>query len=99
MNIEQVANAAEIDINKLPYMESLYRQAKDEAKMQRTIQGLANEVEARKNKISLLDQTAFSIELDYRRKEQRVQELIAQKNSLEKLITNILNGEGYTKLR
>jgi hypothetical protein len=100
MNIEQAANAADTDINKLPYMESLYRQAKDEAeKMQRTIQGLANEVEARKNKISLLDQTAFPIELDCRRKEQQVQELGHKKDRMENLITNILNGEAYSKLK
>src|SRR5215212_3609767 len=30
MSIEQVVNAADIDIHKLPYMESLYRQVKDE---------------------------------------------------------------------
>ncbi|HEX5891726.1 MAG TPA: hypothetical protein VFY41_02600 [Nitrososphaeraceae archaeon] len=63
MTIEQVVNAVDTDINKLPYMESLYRQAKDEAeKMQRTIQRLENDIEARKNKISLLDKIVFSSE-------------------------------------
>ena len=70
MSIEKVANAVDIDIHKLPYMESLYKQAKDEAeKMQRTIQRLANDVAALERKISLLDKTAFSIEQDYKRKE------------------------------
>src|SRR5215213_11957748 len=100
MSIEQVVNAVEIVIHKLPYMESLYGQAKDEAeKMQRTIQGLANEVEARKNKISILDKIAFASEQDCRRKHQEIQELIAQKDRIEKFIVNILNGEGYSNLK
>jgi predicted DNA-binding protein YlxM (UPF0122 family) len=71
MSIEQVANAVDIAIHKLPYMESLYRQAKDEAdKMQRTIQLLANHIAALERKISILDKIAFSIEQDYKRKEQ-----------------------------
>ncbi|HKG70581.1 MAG TPA: hypothetical protein VKA87_01725, partial [Nitrososphaeraceae archaeon] len=70
MSIEKVANAVDTDINRLPHMESLYKQAKDEAeKMQRTIQRLANDVAALERKISLLDKTAFSIEQDYKRKE------------------------------
>ena len=43
MSIENVVNAVDIDIHKLPYMESLYRQAKDEVdKMQRTRQETEN---------------------------------------------------------
>ncbi len=99
MSIEQVVNAVDTAIHKLPYMENLYKQAKDEAEnMQRTIQGLANEIEERKNKISFLDRIAFSCEQDCKRKEQEIQELTAQKDRLEKLIANILNGEGYSKL-
>jgi hypothetical protein len=71
MSIEQVVNAADIAANKLPYMESLYGQAKGEAeKMQRTIQRLANDISALELKISILDKTAFSIEQDCKRKEQ-----------------------------
>jgi uncharacterized protein YdbL (DUF1318 family) len=52
MSIEQVANAVEIAIHKLPNMETLYLQAKDQAeKMQHTIQRLANYIEERKKKI------------------------------------------------
>jgi hypothetical protein len=41
MSVEQVVNVVEITIHKLPYMESIYRQVKDQAeKMQRTIQRL-----------------------------------------------------------
>jgi hypothetical protein len=100
MSIDQVANAVDIAIHKLPYMESLYRQAKDEAeKMQHTRQQLVNDIEARKNKIIVLDKTAFSIEQDCRRKHQEIQELIAQKDRIERLIANLLNGEGYSKLK
>jgi hypothetical protein len=43
MNIEQVVNAVDIAIHKLPYMENLYREVKDQAeKMQRIRQGLVN---------------------------------------------------------
>jgi hypothetical protein len=43
MSIEQVVNAVEIAIHKLPYMEGLYKQLKDEVdKMQRTRQRLEN---------------------------------------------------------
>ncbi|SRR5829696_5319167 len=100
MSIEQVVNVVEIAIHKLPYMESLYKQAKDEAEnMQRTIQRLANDTEERKNKISFLDRIAFSIEQGSKTTEQRVQELTSQKDILERLIANISNGEGYSKLK
>jgi hypothetical protein len=100
MSVDQVVNAVEIAIHKLPYMENLYVQAKDQAEnMQRTVQRLENDIEARKHKISILDRTAFSIEQDCRRKHQEIQELIAQKDRLEKLIVNILNGEGYSKIK
>jgi hypothetical protein len=47
MSIEQVVNVVEIAIYKLPHMETLYRQAKDQAeKMQCTIQRLANDIRA-----------------------------------------------------
>jgi len=45
MSIDKVVNVVEIAIHKLPYMENLYRQARDQAeKMQRTIQRLANDI-------------------------------------------------------
>jgi hypothetical protein len=100
MSIEQVVIGVDTSIHKLPYMENLYRQAKDQAeKMQRTIQRLENEIEVRKNKISILDKITLSIELEHGRKEQQVQELTDKKDRLEKLIANILNGEGYSKLK
>jgi len=100
MSIDKVVNAVDTAIHKLPYMENLYRQAKDQAKkMQRTIQRLENDMEARKNKISILDKIAFASEQECKIKEQEVQELTAQKERIEKMIANILNREGYSKLR
>ena len=70
MSIAQVVNVVEIAIHKLPYMESLYKQLKDEVdKLQYLRQGLLNDIAALKYKISILDKTAFSIEHDYKRKE------------------------------
>src|SRR5918994_1306813 len=68
MSIAQVVNAVETDINKLPYMESLYKQLKDEVdRLQYIRQGLLNDIAALKYKISILDKTAFSIEQDFKR--------------------------------
>jgi DNA repair exonuclease SbcCD ATPase subunit len=102
MSIEQVVNVVEIAIYKLPHMESLYEQVKEQVKnMQCTIQRLENDIETRKNKISILDKTAFSSEQDYKQTEQRVQELTAKKNRIEKLIATMLNddNEDYAKLK
>jgi septal ring factor EnvC (AmiA/AmiB activator) len=79
-----VVNAVDTDINRLPYMESLYGQAKDQVdKMQRTRQGLENDIEDRKNKISLLDKIAFSCEQECKKAEQRVEDLTDQKHRIE----------------
>ena len=67
--------------------------------MQHTRQGLANDIEAKKNKISILDKIAFASEQDCRRKEQQVQALTDKKTRLEKWITNVLNGEDYSKFK
>jgi DNA-binding CsgD family transcriptional regulator len=100
MSIEQVVNVVEIAIHKLPYMETLYRQIKDEVdKMEHTRQVLINDIEAKKNKISTLDVIAFSSEQECKRKYHELQELVAQKDKIEKLIANIVNGEGYSKLK
>jgi hypothetical protein len=88
MNIEQIVNVVEIAIHKLPHMEGLYRQAKDEAeKMQYTVQRLANDIEARKHKISTLDSIAFTSEQECKRTKQQVQELTDKKDRIQK--TNI----------
>ncbi|HKG71092.1 MAG TPA: hypothetical protein VKA87_04285, partial [Nitrososphaeraceae archaeon] len=71
MSREQVVNAVNTAIHKLPYMENLYEQVTDQIdKMQRTRQGLVNDIAGLERKLSVLDKTAFSIEQDYNRKEQ-----------------------------
>ncbi len=60
---------------------------------------MANDIRALEYKISILDRIAFNSEQECRRKHQEIQDLTAQKNRLEKLIANILNGEGYSKLK
>jgi septal ring factor EnvC (AmiA/AmiB activator) len=100
MSKEQVAKVVETATHKLPYTESLYKQAKDQAeKMQHTIQRLANDTAALERKISILDKIAFSSEQDCRRKHQEIQELTAQKNRIDIWITNILNVECYSNLK
>jgi hypothetical protein len=101
MSIEQVVNVVDSAIHKLPYMENLYRQAKDQAeKIQRTVQRLANNMRALEHKISILDNTVFSIEMDCRRKHQEIQELTAQKDIVEKLIAKVLNNdEDFSKIK
>ena len=100
MSIEKVANVVEIAIDKLPYMKSLYEQVKEQVeKMQRTRQGLVNDIAGLERKLSVLDKTAFSCEQERMRTEQRVQGLTDKKDKLEKLIANVLNGEGYSKLK
>jgi DNA-binding CsgD family transcriptional regulator len=77
ISIEKAVNAVDTAIHKLPYMDNLYQQAKDEAEnMQRTVQRLANDIRALEYKISILDNTAFSSEQECKRTEQRVQGLI-----------------------
>jgi DNA-binding CsgD family transcriptional regulator len=99
MSIEQVANSVDIAIHKLPYMETLYKQLKDEVdKLQYIRQYLLNDIETRKHKISILDKIAFACEQECMRKEQQIQELTAEKDRIEKLIANILNGEGNSRL-
>ena len=80
MSIEQVVNVVEIAIHKLRYMETLYRQRKDELnKLQYTRQRLVNDIEARKHKISLLDKIAFSSEQECKRKEQKYKHLLIKR--------------------
>ncbi len=75
MTIDQVTNAVDIAIHKLPHMESLYKQVKDEVeKLQHIKQGLLNDIDALKYKLSILDKTAFSCEQECKRTEQHLQE-------------------------
>jgi len=77
-------HVVDIADDKLPSMEALYGQVKDVVdNMQHTRQYLSNDIQTMKNKISILDATAFSCEHDCRRKEQQVQERIEQNERLE----------------
>jgi hypothetical protein len=87
-----------IKANTISRKGELQRKGRTE-KMQRTRQGLVNDITGLERKISILDKIAFSSELECKRKEQQVQELIAQKDRIEKLIANILNEEGYSTLK
>src|SRR5829696_2300176 len=68
MNIEQVVHVVDIAIHKLPHMETLYRQIKDEVeKLQYIRQDLLNDIAALRYKISILDKIALSAEQECRR--------------------------------
>ena len=69
--------------------------------MQHIRQGLANDMHALERRISLLHKTAFSCEQDCKRTEQKVQELAAKKDRIEKLIATMLSNdnEDYAKLK
>ena len=62
---------------------------------------MVNDIEARKNKISILGKIAFSSEQECRRTEQQLQEFIAQMDRMQKMIANVLNNdnEGYSNLK
>jgi len=60
---------------------------------------LVNDIAGLERKLSVLDKTAFSTEQEGMRIEQRVQGLSDKKDKLEKLIANILNGEGYSMIK
>jgi hypothetical protein len=100
MNVNQVADVVEITIHKLTHMENLYEQVKEQIdKMQRTRQGLVNDIAGLERKLSVLDKTVFSCKQERMRTEQRVQGLTDKKDKLEKLIAHILNGEGYSMIK
>jgi septal ring factor EnvC (AmiA/AmiB activator) len=87
IGIEKVVHVVNIADDKLPSLEALYGQVKDLVdNIQHTRQYLSNDIQAMRNKISILDATAFSSEQECRRKEQQVQELIEQNEGLEKLM-------------
>ena len=69
--------------------------------MQHTMQRLENDVAAKEYKILILDKIAFSSEQECRRTELQLQELIAQKYRMQKVIANILSNDqqGYSKLK
>ena len=101
MSIEQVVNAVSIAIHNLLIWKVSINNSKNRQKMQHTMQRLENDVAAKEYKISRLDKIAFSSEQECRRTELQLQELIAQKYRMQKVIANILNNDqqGYSKLK
>jgi chromosome segregation ATPase len=98
MSIENVVNAVDIATHKLPYMESLYGQVKDQTdRIQYIRQRLSNDIEALKYKLSILDKAALSSEQECWRTEQQLQELTAKKDRLEKWIANVSNNDDELK--
>ena len=74
MSIEQVVNVVNTAVNRLPHMESLYRQIKDEVeKLQYIRQGLLNDIRSLERKIVILDKTALSTEQECKIKGQQLQ--------------------------
>jgi hypothetical protein len=94
MTIEQVVNVVNTAVNRLPYIESLYKQVTHEVdKLQSTREGLINHIEALKYKLSILDKAALSSEEERKKIEQQLQVLTAQKDRLEKWIANVSNND------
>jgi hypothetical protein len=98
MTIEQLVNAVDIAIHKLPYMEDLYKQVTREVdELQRTREGLINHIEALKYKLSILDKAALSSEEERKKIEQQLQVLTAQKDRLEKWSARLSNNDDDLK--
>jgi prophage DNA circulation protein len=101
MSKEQVAKVVEIAIHKLPYMESLYIQAKDQAeKMQRTIQQLENYLHTLNDEIVSAKALLNSYHGLCERKRQEAENLNNEISRLEALVSRFKsNNEGYSNLR
>ena len=87
MNIEQVGIVVDTAIDRLPYMESLYEQAKDEVgKMQYKRKWLINEIDFLNDKISKLQKTSYSLEQQQsckmKEEHQEIQKFNDQKDSI-----------------
>ena len=79
MSIEHVVNAVDIDIHRLPYMESLYKQIKEEVEnMQLIRQRLTHEIETLKNQISIIEKARSN----------EYQQLYKNDNSFQSVIRN-----------
>ena len=101
MSIEKVANVVEIAIDKLPYMETLYIQAKDQAeKMQRTRQGLENYSHTLNDEIASAKALLNSYHLLCERKRKEAENLNNELSRLEALVSHFkIKDEGYSNLK
>jgi hypothetical protein len=88
MTVEKVVNAVDIAIHKLPYMESLYKQAEDEVdKMQRTRQQLENYLHKLKEEIASAKALLNSYHTLCERKRQESERLNNEISRLETLVS------------
>ena len=101
MGIEKVVNAVEIAVNRLPYMESLYKQLKDEVdKMQRTRQQLENYLHKLKEEIASTKELLKSYSSSCERKRQEAENLNKEILRLEAIISRLQNNnEEYLKIK
>ena len=93
MSIEQVVNAVDTAANKLPYMEDLHRQVKEEVnKLRGEKLYLLNEVDFLTSKVSRLQETLYSLEQNCKRiEDQGMEELNSRKDIAKILVANVLN--------
>ena len=100
MSIEKVANVVEIAIDKLPYMESLYEQVKDQVdKMQRTIQRLENYSHTLNDEIASAKDLLNSYHVLCEHKRQEAEDLNNEISRLEALVSRFKsNNEEYLKI-
>jgi hypothetical protein len=100
MNIEQVVNAVDIAIHKLPYMEGLYKQLKDEVdKMQRTRQQLENYLHKLKEEIASAKSLLNSYHTLCERKRQELENINSEASRIVTLVNRFKsNNEEYLKI-
>ena len=101
MTVEKVVDAVDIAIHKLPYMESLYKQLKDEVdKMQRTRHQLENYLHKLKEEIAGSKELLKSYSSSCERKRQEAENLNKEILRLEIIISRLQNNnEEYLKIK
>jgi len=94
MDMEQVGKVVDTAIDRLPYMETLYEQAKDEVgKMQDKRQYLLNEIDFLNDKLSKLQKTFYSFEeqSSKMKEDEGLQNLTDQKEIMKILAVSVAN--------
>jgi hypothetical protein len=101
MTIEQIGNVVDTDINRLPHMETLYEQVKDEVdKMQHTIQRLENYSHTLNDEIASAKALLSSYHTLCDRKRQESEHLNNDISRLENIISQFKNNnEEYLKIK
>jgi hypothetical protein len=100
MNKEQLFNVVDIAIHKLPHMESLYRQAKDEVdRMQRTRQETENNLHTLNDEIASSKELLQSYHISCQHKRQESEKLNNEISRLETLVIRFKSSdEEYLKI-